>query len=150
VSATAGRVAATTSAPDAGRQRVGESSHRKITPNQNIYGKPARQVAISSREAQDFRHSDIRRAEQMKSILFAAAALVAIGMASAHAEGVQDPMGNPVVTGLHRVVSQPVMHDGQRGVGVGGNVVRPLPNPTGQTWYGPHGEISLWDSDPNW
>jgi hypothetical protein len=77
----------------------------------------------------------------MKSILLASA--VALGLSSAAAFAATDgylypgpmPATGPQVT----------QQSTNTGVGLYGTQTRP--NPTGQTVYGPHGEISLWAPD---
>jgi hypothetical protein len=92
----------------------------------------------------------------MKSMLLAAAVVFGIGLGTAYAGDGDGPLADTYFNELPGIVAQPMVPKVQRWVGIGAAddgigsyVTRSLPNPTGQTSYGPHGEISLWEPNPN-
>jgi hypothetical protein len=91
-----------------------------------------------------------------KSMFLAAAGVLGIGIGTAYAGDGDGPLANTYFAELPGIVTQPLAPKVQRWVGIGtagdgtgSYVTRSLPNPTGQTSYGPHGEISLWEPNPN-
>jgi hypothetical protein len=80
----------------------------------------------------------------MKTMFLAAAAVLGIGMSTAYAGD------EPVAAQQLRPKTEQSASIVEAGDAIGSRAIRSLPNPTGQTWYGPHGEISLWDPNPNW
>jgi hypothetical protein len=85
----------------------------------------------------------------MKSMLLAAAAVLGISMGTAFAGDGDGPLANTYFTELPVTVAQRWVGIGTASDGFGSNVTRSPPNPTGQISYGPHGEVSLWDPNPN-
>ena len=83
----------------------------------------------------------------MKSMLLAAAAVLGISMGTAFAG--DGPLANTYFTELPVTVARRWVGISTAGDGIGSYVTRSLPNPTGQISYGPHGEISLWEPNPN-
>jgi hypothetical protein len=86
-------------------------------------------------------------AKLMKTMFFATAAVLSIGIGSAYAEGGQVRIPN---TKLPELQAQELAYNSAAGAGLVRSATQSRPDPTGQTWYGPHGEISLWAPNPNW
>jgi len=84
----------------------------------------------------------------MKTILLASA--VALGLSTA-ATFAASPSGgyvySPAMPALGGVATQQSANTDTQGPGFGAYITRSRPNPTGQTEYGPQGEISLWAPD---
>jgi hypothetical protein len=85
----------------------------------------------------------------MKSMLLATAVVLGISMGTTYAGDGDGPLANTYFTELPVTVARRWVGIGTAGDGIGSYVTRSLPNPTGQISYGPHGEISLWEPNPN-
>jgi hypothetical protein len=83
----------------------------------------------------------------MKSMFLAAAVVLGIGMGTAYAG--DGPLADTYFTEMPGIVAQRSVGIGTAGDRIGSHVTRSLPNPTGQITYGPRGEISLWEPNPN-
>jgi hypothetical protein len=80
----------------------------------------------------------------MKTVVLASA--VALGLSTVGALAATPSFHAMPATGGQSV--QQSTTTGTTGAGFSAYATHTLPDPTGQTEYGPHGEISLWAPDP--